>query len=272
MNETDARPRSQPNENHLNLEHLLLPSSSQSSDPLTIPAGLVDPSLPYHYVEGMQPDYLHALEFEQFPPYSNHIPREAQYFQYPQDILTDYNGTPAAMIPFPDYDPLLSQGPGPSRDLAPQFLQPSPPIPHHRRHSRSTSMASGTSSIYSASEDASRSHSPTAAEMAHWGYRNDRGSWSCAFPGCSSKTVFQRGCDLRKHYRRHTKSLFCRHAGCPQATEGGFSSKKDRARHEAKHNPQIVCEWDRCDRLFSRVDNMVSPFATAKIEMATTDT
>jgi hypothetical protein len=42
---------------------------------------------------------------------------------------------------------------------------------------------------------------------------------------------------------------------------GGFSSKKDRARHEAKHNPRILCEWvgeagERCGRRFSRVDNM----------------
>ena len=44
-------------------------------------------------------------------------------------------------------------------------------------------------------------------------------------------------------------------------TTGGFSSKKDRARHEAKHNPRILCEWvgeggERCGRRFSRVDNM----------------
>jgi hypothetical protein len=63
---------------------------------------------------------------------------------------------------------------------------------------------------------------------------------------------------LRKHYRRHSKHLFCRYEGCPQATEGGFSSKKDRARHEQKHDPNILCEWEGCDRLFSRVDNMVS--------------
>ena len=89
------------------------------------------------------------------------------------------------------------------------------------------------------------------------GFKNSNGSWSCGYPGCSSKSTFNRGCDLRKHYKRHSKSLFCRHEGCPQATAGGFSSKKDRARHEAKHNPNIVCEWEGCNRLFSRVDNMV---------------
>lgn len=50
-------------------------------------------------------------------------------------------------------------------------------------------------------------------------------------------------------------------AGAVIAGGGGFSSKKDRARHEAKHNPRILCEWvgedgERCGRRFSRVDNM----------------
>ena len=94
--------------------------------------------------------------------------------------------------------------------------------------------------------------------VAFQGNKNDNGSWNCAYPGCASKSTFNRGCDLRKHYKRHTKTLFCRQEGCPQATAGGFSSKKDRARHEAKHNPDIACEWKGCDRLFSRTDNMVS--------------
>lgn len=124
------------------------------------------------------------------------------------------------------------------------------------RTSRSTSFASNASS-YSQS-DASRSVSPSASEMLRWGRKNENGSWSCAYPGCNSRSTFNRGCDLRKHYKRHMKSLFCRHEGCPQATEGGFSSKKDRARHEARHNPSVPCEWEDCPRLFSRVDNMVS--------------
>ncbi|KAL2849153.1 hypothetical protein BJY01DRAFT_246058 [Aspergillus pseudoustus] len=88
------------------------------------------------------------------------------------------------------------------------------------------------------------------------------GTWSCAYPGCTSPALFRRGCDLRKHYNRHRKHLFCRVEGCPQANSSnpgaGFSSKKDRDRHEAKHNPGIVCEWagEGCTRVFSRVDNM----------------
>jgi hypothetical protein len=102
-------------------------------------------------------------------------------------------------------------------------------------------------------------------------------TWRCAYPGCTSRALFTRGCDLRKHFNRHSKHLFCRVEGCPQseayaladsssrrgsASSGaGFSSKKDRARHEAKHNPGIRCEWrgsegEECGRVFSRMDNM----------------
>ncbi|PYH90073.1 hypothetical protein BO71DRAFT_463634 [Aspergillus ellipticus CBS 707.79] len=93
-------------------------------------------------------------------------------------------------------------------------------------------------------------------DLSNFGTQNPDGTWRCAYPGCSSHAVFRRGCDLRKHFNRHRKHLFCRYEGCPQAVRGGFSSKKDRDRHEAKHNPQIPCEWDGCRRVFSRVDNM----------------
>lgn len=102
----------------------------------------------------------------------------------------------------------------------------------------------------------SRSGSPNPADLHNYGFPKNDGTWRCAYPGCSSRAVFTRGCDLRKHFNRHSKHLFCRHEGCPQSTEGGFSSKKDRARHEAKHNPGVLCEWEGCGRIFSRVDNM----------------
>ncbi|KAJ5291177.1 C2H2 type zinc finger domain protein [Penicillium angulare] len=93
-------------------------------------------------------------------------------------------------------------------------------------------------------------------DLLNYGVPSDNGSWRCAFVGCSSKTTFQRGCDLRKHYKRHDRHFFCRHPECPKSLSGGFSSKKDRGRHEAKHNPTITCEWDGCERVFSRMDNM----------------
>ena len=80
-----------------------------------------------------------------------------------------------------------------------------------------------------ASSDVSRSTSPNPSDLGNFGMLlADGRSWRCAFPGCTSQATFTRGCDLRKHYKRHTKSLFCRHEDCPQATEGGFSSNKDR--------------------------------------------
>lgn len=126
------------------------------------------------------------------------------------------------------------------------------------RASRAPSVAESiASSVLSSQPDFSRdASSPSASEMSKWARRNSEGTWSCAYPGCASKTRFKRGCDVRKHYKRHTKSVYCRHEGCPQARAGGFSSKKDRARHEAKHNPVIECEWEGCGRVFSRQDNM----------------
>ena len=76
--------------------------------------------------------------------------------------------------------------------------------------------------------ETSRSTSPNPADLHNFGILlNDGRSWKCAYPGCTSQARFTRGCDLRKHYRRHTKTLFCRHEDCPQHTEGGFSSNKD---------------------------------------------
>ncbi|KAF9883489.1 hypothetical protein FE257_003403 [Aspergillus nanangensis] len=83
---------------------------------------------------------------------------------------------------------------------------------------------------------------PKEKDLSNYGLPNPDGTWRCAYPGCTSSTVFRRGCDLRKHYKRHRKHLFCRHEGCPQAVAGGFSSKKDRDRHETKHNPGVECE------------------------------
>ena len=80
-----------------------------------------------------------------------------------------------------------------------------------------------------ASSDTSRSTSPNPADLHNFGIPLPDGrSWRCAYSGCTSQARFIRGCDLRKHYRRHTKSLFCRHEDCPQSREGGFSSNKDR--------------------------------------------
>ncbi len=126
---------------------------------------------------------------------------------------------------------------GPSR-VSTGYLSPGP---SRSRVSRSASFVSDASSSKSYSmSDVSRSASPSAGELSRWGRRNEDGTWSCAHPGCTSRSTFGRGCDLRKHYKRHTKSWFCSYQDCPQAHEGGFSSKKDKARHEAKHDPQIV--------------------------------
>lgn len=108
-----------------------------------------------------------------------------------------------------------------------------------------------------APSDISRSVSPNPADLRNFGVSLPDGrSWRCAYPNCTSQAIFTRGCDLRKHFRRHTKSLFCSHEDCPQSNEGGFSSRKDLARHEARHAPAVPCSHPDCERVFSRVDNM----------------
>ena len=157
----------------------------------------------------------------------------------------------------------------------------SQPVARHNQpwNSLYPDVTQGARSRAASGSDVSRSSSPNPADLSEFGYPLADGyvdscvcfmrlqmkfltsclgrrSWRCAHPGCTSQAVFTRGCDLRKHFRRHTKFLFCRHEDCPQSTEGGFSSKKDRDRHEAKHKPGISCQWEGCERVFSRMDNM----------------
>jgi hypothetical protein len=196
--------------------------------------------------------------------------------------------TPQSPFPF-QATPLLLQQQG---YLSPQGLQPNA-RPIHYNHSRSASsisrsctpnldptQASSALSTYSADSNA---ESSTSSSLLAYGVpvpqsgMSGSQTWRCAYPGCTSRALFTRGCDLRKHFNRHSKHLFCRVEGCPQSEAyaladsssrrgsasggGGFSSKKDRARHEAKHNPGIRCEWqgsegEECGRVFSRMDNM----------------
>lgn len=91
---------------------------------------------------------------------------------------------------------------------------------------------------------------------------------TCPFPDCKTTTLFTTGRDFRRHYRQHFKRFFCRYKECPQSIvdlrdpgKRGFATRKDRARHEAKHNPAIQCPYqdvngEPCKRTFSRMDNM----------------
>lgn len=93
---------------------------------------------------------------------------------------------------------------------------------------------------------------------------------SCPYPECKSKAKFNSRKDLRNHYQTHCKRFFCRYPECSQSAlnadpdiigRRGFVTRKDRTRHEAKHKPEIQCQWrgengEQCSRIFSRVDNM----------------
>ena len=182
-------------------------------------------------------DYFHPL-----PPFSGTA--------YPP-----MTSSPAFMnytdVGFPAADPSIPYAPSTSSmssAASSHYAQTSLSVP---------STGSSSAGPSSRAQATSRSPSPHPSDLYNYGNLNaDNRTWRCAYPGCHSKAMFVRPCDLRKHFHRHNKQFFCRHEGCPQSREGGFSSKKDRARHESKHNPGVQCEWDGCERIFSRVDNM----------------
>ena len=58
----------------------------------------------------------------------------------------------------------------------------------------------------------SESESPDPTDLEKLGtLLSDGRTWRCAYPGCTSQARFARGCDLRKHHRRHTRSHSSRH-------------------------------------------------------------
>ncbi|KAI9662784.1 MAG: hypothetical protein M1829_006128 [Trizodia sp. TS-e1964] len=207
-----------------------------------------------------------------FPNYQPHLQPACLLYSYAQDTQTSGAYTQSSTIPYSQsgYWPSLTmmqestlassrpeqQASYPTSTVYPPY-EPTISQAQSVLQIQTSSLAPISGSLFPDSRSSpTRSLSPNATDLNNYGTQDPDGSWCCAYPGCSSKARFGRGCDLRKHYKRHTKFLYCRYEGCPQATEGGFSSKKDCARHEAKHNPGIPCEWEGCGRLFSRVDNM----------------
>lgn len=219
--------------------------------PLSAPSAL-QPSM-----HGYSPSTSSYHPSQQYPSYNQWMALPL-YSQIPS---ASYTTAPPSTI-FPAFD-----SPSTHASTAISYIHPSTHLPQattqqHQHHQPYQSPNTVTiippdpSTTYTATSTSSRSDSPNPTDLHNYGVLSTDGTWRCAFPACSSRAIFTRGCDLRKHFNRHSKHLFCRHDGCPQSSEGGFSSKKDRARHEAKHNPGVMCEWDGCGRMFSRVDNM----------------
>lgn len=242
----------------------LYPSSTCQSPPSIMY------SPPLHHMHQRTPTTMPGTGAMYTPP---HDYRPVMDSPYPPHTLWS-SQTPGMAMPQVSsysYPPYTSMAPattiGPDVSLMPQFGASRP----SRSHSTSSSTGVGLPSNVPSERSPpslSRSLSPSSPDLRAYGIPNKNGTWSCAYPGCTSRAVFTRGCDLRKHHKRHTKSFFCRHADCPQSTGGGFSSKKDLARHEAKHNPGVLCDWDSCDRVFSRVDNMVRTLALNRTNIA----
>ncbi|KAF3005132.1 hypothetical protein E8E13_010327 [Curvularia kusanoi] len=127
---------------------------------------------------------------------------------------------PITSYSYPSYT-TMTAGPvlAPDTNLLPQSYAG----PRASRSHSASSSAPGIPSSAPSERTPPRSLSPSSPDLRAYGFPNKNGTW---------------------------------HAECPQATGGGFSSKKDLARHEAKHNPGVLCDWAGCDRVFSRVDNM----------------
>lgn len=211
----------------------------------------------------------------QYPPFDTSMPQTFANIipPTPQDIAPasfDFNGMPrpSASAHHLSASPAFSHQSSHNSSMSSLSRSPSPglyalPLDGAATPARQTLRSNSTSSNSSLHAYGIPVQDPSSNQPA----------WRCAYPGCTSRATFTRGCDLRKHYNRHSKHLFCRVDGCPQSQQaaasrstdgtlsGGFSSKKDRARHEAKHNPGIRCEWkgvhgEECGRVFSRMDNM----------------
>ena len=209
-----------------------------------------------------------AFENSMPPSYANVIPPT------PQDIAPvslDFNTLPHASSQHQHLSasPSFSQHSSHQSSLSSMSRSPSPAL-YQMGGGGGTSMRPTLRSSSTSSNSSLHAYGIPVTDSSSG---SSQPAWRCAYPGCTSRATFTRGCDLRKHYNRHSKHLFCRVDGCQQSQAaaatrstdgiltGGFSSKKDRARHEAKHNPGIKCEWkgpsgEDCGRIFSRMDNM----------------
>ncbi|KAJ6783754.1 hypothetical protein PWT90_03394 [Aphanocladium album] len=127
---------------------------------------------------------------------------------------------------------------------------------------RPNSVGSRNSSISASSagspiQQKQQQQQPPAATRPKRRSGGDGAALRCPHQSCNSTAVFRRQCDLDKHYRLHFRHYFCRVPGCAQAdskTSLGYSTAKDRNRHESSHNPSLTCE--HCTRVFSRMDNL----------------
>ena len=200
------------------------------------------------------PDALLGVDVQQ-PPYQPASWAQPDWHSTPhvqqfQSNVSTFEHTTHMTAANPELQPSTTT---PTSDCLPANRQPKP-ISYYPDSATSTPDSGFSHTV----RGISSSVPPSLSAIDNYGYKKPDGSWSCAWPDCKSRAHLVRACDLRKHYRRHLKLFLCRYHGCPKSIKNGFSAPKDRARHEAKHNPSIPCEWKNCDRVFSRVDNMVS--------------
>ena len=191
------------------------PQGGYITDQPAVPAGLYGP-VPTQY-QGTQVQRPHPQR-PSAPIYQQPI----DYAAYPYlavstpIVPSNYPALAQQMNPFIseifDYQPRPPTTRSHSQAMGHLF----PESAAHRttRPSRATSLTS-VSSARSHETDISRTTLPTSqpaagldppaqpstSEMGKWGVQNTNGTWSCAYPTCTSRSTFSRGCDLRKHYK-----------------------------------------------------------------------
>ena len=166
------------------------------------------------------------------PPTEGSLEWNASMYQ-PSDVSSaQYAGqtlsSPAQYVSWPASDlPPIEPFPLSRSQLSPGSATLAPPGPYSTEQWPNAPWPSLHPDDFAFNSD-SASTSPDPTDLRHFGILlSDGRSWQCAYEGCTSQIRFTRGCDLRKHFRRHTKSYFCRHPGCPDK-DRGFSSNKDR--------------------------------------------
>jgi hypothetical protein len=163
------------------------PSIMYSSPPLHQMAHPVPTTLPSNGPIYTQPHYRPVMN----SPYPPHSPWSSQPMQMPP--VSSYS-----------YPPFTSMTAGPVMALDTQLLPHNFAGPRQSRsHSASSSAMGLPSSAPPSERTPPRSLSPSSPDLRAYGFPNKNGTWSCAYPGCTSRAVFTRGCDLRKHHKRH---------------------------------------------------------------------
>lgn len=125
-----------------------------------------------------------------------YAPQPGTVFQPPRWDPASWAHSGQAQLPQGQQGPLYNNYTGPAypthrpsiTSSIPSYLSPS--LPSQSETSRHNSAAStAASTIDRTTSEVSRSVSPNPSAIADYGYKNPDNSWSCAWPGCTSRSA-----------------------------------------------------------------------------------